>query len=540
MNLPQSNYVWPLLMGVLVMSVSAGAEPPGLAEPVTEWGRWERWGDQGDGTYRNPILPADYSDIDCIRVGSDYYAISSTFQYSPGMVVLHSRDLVNWRIIGHAVADLSQIGPELNWDRMNRYGRGIWAGAIRYHRGKFRVYFGTPDEGYFMTTAEDPAGPWAPLHQMKAEEGWDDCCPFWDDDGQGYFVGTHFKDGYKTYLYRLTEDGRDLVPESRILINEGRYREANKLYKIDGIYYHFFSEHVPGVGRYVMMQRAKSILGPYSEPRQLSHAQREFREPNQGGLVQTEAGEWFFFTHHGTGAWEGRCASLLPVEWREGWPILGKPAEDGIGRMVWGGRKPVHGQAITGPQTDDDFDRPRLGVQWEWNYQPRGDKWSLSERPGHLRLHAFPPLRKNDIRAVGNVLTQRVHRTNGNQATVELDLTGMVEGQAAGLCLYARDFATIGVRHREGRLVIESARGVEAITEVGELASRRLWLRASWGLEGRARLAFSKNGNDFQVVGEDYQLGWAFYRGSRIGVFTFNDEGEAGWVDVASFRYQYR
>jgi len=217
------------------------------AEAPSRWGDWPAWGDQKDGTYRNPVLPGDYSDIDCIRVGSDYYAISSTFQYSPGMVILRSKDLVNWSIVGHAVDDVSQIGPNLNWDRMNRYGRGIWAGAIRYRAGKFWIYFGTPEEGYFMTTAKDPAGPWEPLHQMTKEGGWDDCCPFWDDDGQGYFVATHFKDGYKTWLYKLTADGRDLVPEPRVLINEGAGREANKLYKINGTYYHLYSEVGPGL-----------------------------------------------------------------------------------------------------------------------------------------------------------------------------------------------------------------------------------------------------------------------------------------------------
>ena len=156
------------------------------------------------------MLPGDYSDIDCIRAGSDYYAISSTFQFSPGVVVLHSRDLVNWSILGHVASDLTEIGPDLNWDQMNRYGKGVWAGALRYHNRKFWVYFGTPDEGYFMSTATNPAGPWQPLHQMLKAGGWDDPCPFWDDDGQGYLVGTNFRGNYKTYLFKLTPDGREL------------------------------------------------------------------------------------------------------------------------------------------------------------------------------------------------------------------------------------------------------------------------------------------------------------------------------------------
>ncbi|HYP06482.1 MAG TPA: family 43 glycosylhydrolase, partial [Bryobacteraceae bacterium] len=143
-----------------------------LAQP-TEPTRGE-WGDQGNGTYANPVMPGDFSDLDAIRVGNDYYAISSTFQYSPGIVVLHSKDLVNWRIIGHVIDDVTRIGPDLNWDKMNRPGRGVWAGSIRHHAGKFWVYFATPDEGFFMSTATNPAGPWKPLKEMWRVSGWND------------------------------------------------------------------------------------------------------------------------------------------------------------------------------------------------------------------------------------------------------------------------------------------------------------------------------------------------------------------------------
>jgi beta-xylosidase len=156
------------------------------------------WGDQGNGTYVNPVLPADYSDLDAIRVGEDYYAISSTMQCSPGMVVLHSRDLINWEIISHVVDDLSRISPALNWNRMNSYGKGIWAGSIRYYRKKFWVYFGTPDDGFFMSSATNPSVPWEPLHQLWKITGWDDCCSFCDDDGQLYFIATNFALDQKT------------------------------------------------------------------------------------------------------------------------------------------------------------------------------------------------------------------------------------------------------------------------------------------------------------------------------------------------------
>jgi beta-xylosidase len=521
----------PFVAGLLQVRAAGDAMQPA-------WGDWPRWGDQGDGNYRNPVLPSDYSDLDCIRVGSDYYAISSTFQYSPGVVILRSKDMVNWSILGHVVDDLTQIGPDLNWDKMNRYGRGIWAGAIRYHAGKFWVYCGTPDEGYFMSTAKNPAGPWQPLHCVMGEAGWDDCCPFWDDDGQGYFVGTCFKDGYKTWLFKLTPDGRDLVSEWRVLLNEGGGREANKLYKINGTYYHLFSEHKPGVGRSVMMQRAKNITGPYNEKRRLSHAQPEAREPNQGGLVQTQKGDWYFFTHHGTGDWEGRCASLLPVTWVDGWPIVGQVGKDGIGTMVWAARKPVANTPIVTPQTDDEFNDPKLGVQWEWNYQPRADKWSLTERPGFLRLHAFKPLQRDNLKTAGNTLTQRALRTSTNVVTLALDLSGMADGQVAGLCHYSKDYSTIGVRRERGIITIESAHN-QTITRGSDLTSQKIWLRSTWGLDGKSQFAYSTNGTAFTPFGENYQLGWGDYRGDRIGIFTYNADADAGYLDCDSFTYHY-
>ena len=510
-----------LLAALLTLSASLALTSPlaaageNTAAPV--WGQWPQWGDQRDGTYKNPVLPSDYSDLDCIRVGADYYAISSTFQFSPGVIILHSKDLVNWRILGHVVTDLTQISPELNWDKMNRSGRGIWAGAIRHHAGKFRVYFGTPDEGYFMSTATDPAGPWEPLHKVMDSPGWDDCCPFWDDDGQGYFVGTHFKGGYKTYLFKLTPDGRDLIKDSAILINEGSRREASKLYKINGTYYHFFSEHQGALGRYVMMQRAKAITGPYTEVRQLAHPSRDAMEPNQGGLVQTEAGDWYFFTHHGTGRWEGRCASLLPVTWIDGWPILGTVGPDGLGTMAWSGKKPVHGTPVITPQTDDDFSATTLPPQWEWNYQPRAGKWSLTERPGFLRLHAFQPLKPDDLRTAGNTLTQRCFRTSDNVVTVALDLSGRADGAA---------------------LTLEFTED-KKITRGPAITAKKIWLRSSWSLDGVSRYAYSVDGTTFTPFGEPYQLSWGHYRGDRIGLFTYNTKADAGHLDIDAFTYTY-
>ena len=522
---------------MICFGLAIGAFPFSASGQPKTWGDWPAWGDQGDGTYKNPVLPSDYSDIDCIRVGSDYYAISSTFQFSPGVVILHSQDLVNWSILGHVVSDLTQISPELNWDKMNRYGKGVWAGSIRYHDNKFWVYFGTPDEGYFMSTATKAAGPWEPLHAVLAGPGWDDCCPFWDDDGQGYLVGSSFRDGYKIHLWKLTTDNRDLVPVSDQVIHQSRGSEANKLYKINGYYYHLFSE-VRAEGRVVMMERAKNIFGPYAEAKQLNHAEKQFKEPNQGGLVQTEKGDWYWFTHHGTGDWAGRIDSLLPVTWVDGWPILGEVGADGIGTMIWSGAKPVSGTNAVTPQSSDEFAETSLSPQWEWNYQPRADKWSLTENPGWLRLHAFQPLQGDMLLKAGNTLTQRCIQAESNEVVIKLDLNGMADGQKAGLCHFSKNYSYLGVKQDKGMRSIEYDNNGK-ISAGPMLADTALWLKSTWGADGKSQFAYSEDGATFKNFGEPYALSWGNYRGDRLGIFCFNIVADAGYVDVDYFHYNY-
>ena len=415
----------------------------------SKWGDWPAWGDQSDGTYRNPVLPGDYSDLDCIRVGSDYYAISSTFQYSPGMVILHSKDLVNWthprprrhrrhpdrpgdELGSHEPLRHGRLGRRDSLSRRQvlglfrhagrrllhehgeRPGRSVGAPAPHDQRGAA----GTIAVRSGTTTARATSS--ARISRAATRPGSTNSRPTAATSSPSRVCSST-----KAPAARPTSSSRSTAPTIT-----------------------FYSEYGTG-GRYVMMQRAKSITGPYTEKRQLSHAQRDFHEPNQGGIVQTEDGDWYFFTHHGRGDWEGRPASLLPVTWVDGWPMLGEVGDDGIGTMVWGGANPSKHGPLLVPQSDDDFSGPRLGVQWEWNYQPRADKWSLTERPGFLRLHAWKPLRHDDLKKAGNTLTQRVMRTRSNVVTVELDPSGMADGQVAGLCHYNRNYGTIAVRREQ-------------------------------------------------------------------------------------------
>lgn len=507
-----------------------------------------KWGDQGNGTYINPVLPADYSDLDAIRVGDDYYAISSTMQFSPGMVVIHSKDLVNWEIISHVVDDLTRISPQLNWDRMNCYGKGIWAGSIRYYKNKFWVYFGTPDDGFFMSSATSPAGPWEPLHQLWKVKGWDDCCSFCDDDGQLYFIATNFaldtknNRKYNIHLFKMTPDGKTLIMESDSIIHQSSGSEANKLYKINGLYYHYFSE-VKAEGRVIMMERSKNIYGPW-EIKQLNHVDGKLdREPNQGGLIQIPTGKWYFFTHHGSGNWEGRPASLLRVNWIDGWPIIGEAGTDTIGRMVWSGINPIAYKRKLFIQTSDDFKSNRLNVQWEWNYQPRGDKWSLAERKGFLRLHAFQPIHsgneRNTILRAGNTITQRSMRTSSNVATVKIDIVHMADGQFAGLTHFSTTSNSLfGIRQENGiRSLVYSCNGKDTASIV--FTQKMIWLRSTWDVNGVSRYAFSTDGKSYHYFGGVYQLTWGSYRGDRIGIFNFNTREDKGYVDVDWFRYEY-
>lgn len=500
------------------------------------------WGDQQDGTFANPILPGDFSDIDAIRVGKTFYAISSTFQYSPGMLILASDDLVNWHVAGHVVHDLRRISPNLNWDTMDRAGRGIWAGSLRFHHRRFWVYFGTPDEGLFMSSAQRVEGPWTPVEPVLAESGWDDPCPFWDDDGQGYLVTTRFKPDptsgktYNIHLFKLAADGHTVDRSSDRVIHQSRGSEANKLDKIDGLYYHFFSE-VNSEGRVPMMERAPSLSGPW-QTHQLLHVNPSVdKEPNQGGLIQLPSGAWFFLTHQGTGDWEGRAMVLLPVTWIDHWPILGDPAPDGIGRMVWHAPKPIPGAPLTLPIASDDFRSPTLKPEWEWNYQPRAAMWSLTERPGHLRLHAFPALVPGDFHTIGNILTQRSLRVAHAQVTVRLDLRGMAPGQHTGLAHFSNTFSTIAVRQDAAnhRTLLTNIDGTA--TEGPTLTTPTLYLRSTWGLAGLNQFAYSSDGTTFTNLGAPTRMTWGDYRGDRIGLYTVKQTAAAGFVDLDSFEY---
>ena len=499
-----------------------------------------KWGDQGNGTYSNPILPGDFQNTDVIRVGDTYHYIGATKEMSPGMMMMSSKDMVNWKYIGHAVADITQISSNYNYDKMQGASRGIWAGAIRYHNKKFFVYFTDPDHGLFMTTAKKAEGPWEPLTQVMKAPGWDDPCPLWDDDGQAYLVMTHFADNYKIHLFKMSQDGKTLDMKSDSVIHQSKGSEANKLYKINDWYYHFYSE-VTSTGRMPFMTRSRNIYGPYETRRQLINPAEA--EPNQGGMLQTKKGDWYFVTHHGKAYWCGREVSLLPITWTDGWPVWGTPDKNGIGTMLWSSNKPIAGAKVKPLQTSDEFSSNTLSRQWEWYFHPRNDKWSLKERKGYLRLYACKPLQAGAINKTANVLTQRPLRVSQNTATVEMDISNMKDGQVTGLTLFGKTTAVVGVRQVETtRFFYFSENGKMITNDELPIEGKTIWLRATWDVAGLAHFFYSIDGKDFSAIGTPYQItNFGNFLGAKLSIFTANDKEEEdttiGFLDVNWFHY---
>jgi beta-xylosidase len=318
-----------------------------------------------------------------------------------------------------------------------------------------------------------------------------------------YFIATNFaldsntNKKYNIHLFKMTPDGRSLIMESDSIIHQSSGSEANKLYKINGLYYHFFSEVKPE-GRVIMIERSENIYGPW-KIRQLNHVNKQLdREPNQGGLLQTPTGKWYFLTHHGSGDWEGRPASLLPVNWIDGWPIIGEVGADTIGHMVWTGRKPISHKRKIFIQSSDEFSSNRLNVQWEWNYQPRADKWSLTQHKGFLRLYAFTPIHSKNKRSIilraGNTLTQRSMRTACNIATVKIDIDHMADGQFAGLTHFST--SSNGIRQENGiRTLVYDHNGTDTLGI--RVKSKPVWLRSTWDANGINHYAFSTDGKSY-------------------------------------------
>ena len=470
----------------------------------------EGWGDQGDGTYRNPVLNADFSDPDVIRVGKKYYMVASDFHFL-GMQVLESDDMVNW----HYISQIHRRFDEPGWDSNNHYAGGSWAPAIRYHNGLYYVYFCTPEEGLFMSTAEDPHGPWAPLHLVKRVPKWEDPCPFWDEDGQAY-LGRSKHGAGPIIVHKMSADGKQLLDEGTT-VYEGPIAEGTKFMKRNGWYYLIIPEGGVGTGWQTVL-RSKNIYGPYERKIVLEQGSTPINGPHQGALVDTPDGIWWFYHFQETPVL-GRVVHLQPVRWQDDWPLMGVDYDgNGIGEPVAEWQKPQLSSKASLLQTDDDFSASALGLQWQWNHNPVDTHWNLNEKKGWLTLKALPA---DSLKLCRNMLTQKVVGYQSESTTL---LTASGDCYA-GLFCSGKTFRGIGLS-KEG--IFEEAQGQREVIVKGKF--ERLWVRVSNDCQkNRHQFYYSTDGIHFLKAGDAFPMRSGYWKGIRVGLFCYGKSGKAAF-----------
>ena len=489
--------------------------------------------DRGDGTYRNPILFADYSDPDVIRVGEDYWMVASSFTCLPGIPLLHSKDMVNWRIVNH-------IYDRLPYDKYDRpaHGEGSWAPSIRYHKGVFYVYFCTPNDGLFVARAKNPLGKWE-LHQLLEVVKWEDPCPFWDEDGRAYLVHSIHRGG-PAILHRMSEDGLQLLDNGVTVyhnVEENPILEGLKMTKRNGYYYILAPAGGVETGWQTVL-RAKDIYGPYEARRVLEAGDNGINGPHQGGLVETQTGEWWFLHFQSRGIY-GRVCHLQPARWTEDdWVVMGEDSDgDGTGTPVLGAKKPDVGRVwpVEIPQTSDEFDHKTLGLQWQWHAHEQKDWYSLTARRGWMRLYAVPcPSEEGNLHYAGNLLLQKVAEPTP-MVTTCLEPNFQCEGERAGLVMHGNPYTFLCVERcaAGNRVRVYSGKGdkfpnrprVEAEQSVAE---QRIWLRLYLDGDGMCRYAFSRDGENFTPIGDRYAVAPGVWIGAKVGIFSLSPNVVAG------------
>ncbi len=517
--------------------------------------------DQGNGTFKNPIIFADYSDPDVIRVGDTYYMTASSFNYVPGLPILISRDLVNWKLVNYAVPFIDEPGFE-----RPLHAKGIWAPAIRYHDGEFYIYYGMPDEGIYMVKASNPLGKWdAPVCVLRGK-GLIDSCPFWDEDGRAYLVHGYAKSriGFKSVLgiFEMSPDGTKAVSEDHILYDGIKTQptiEGPKVYKRDGWYYIFAPAGGVKQGWQTVL-RSKSIYGPFEERIVLAQGESPINGPHQGGLVDTPSGEEWFIHFQDAGAY-GRITHLQPVRWENEWPIMGINEKDGCGEPVITYKKPDSSNCeIAYLEASDDFDSPELNLMWQWTGNPRADFYSLDSCKKVLRLNAINMTGKENpiLWECSNVLTQKLICPSF-VAKVSMDISSLRDDTKAGFVMFGGEYTYLAVAKREGRIFLEKCLSKqeidgtvsEDIKVVKELATDCKKITISFDLKNshnrnvescqpsaELSMSYLLDGSDsYEAVSEIFRPSDHTWVGAKLGLFcvsqTMDDMSDA----YAQFEY---
>lgn|GEM_PF-21804 len=501
--------------------------------------------------YSNPILHADYSDPDVIRVGSTYYMTSSSFNSAPGLPLLESRDMVHWQLVGHA---LPQLVPAEQFAQP-AHGKGVWAPALRHHDGKFWIFYPDPDQGVYVMSASDFRGPWSAPFLLLPGKGIIDPAPFWDEDGSAWLMHAWARSraGINNVLTlrRLAPDASRLLDDKgSVVIDGGTYAgyhtlEGPKLYKREGYYYVFAPAGGVEQG-WQSVFRSRSIEGPYEDRIVLAQGGTSTNGPHQGAWVQAGDGSDWFYHFQDKGAY-GRIVHLQPMRWQDGWPVMGEQRDGkGIGQPVSHFRQPVAGvfNAVA-PAASDSFDGQQLGLQWQWNANWSAAWYSLQARPGHLRLFSQFDAQAQQQGSLWNRAALLLQKLPAAQfsASASLDLSGLAEGGSAGLLLYGLDYAWIGVQRSGGsnRLVMNTCRkamaGCRDEEQAGaSLAARRIYLRLQVKEGGLASFSYSLDNKSYQAFGKPFTAAAGRWVGARVGLFSAASSTQGrGFVDIDDF-----
>lgn len=507
--------------------------------------------DNGNGTYTNPILYADYSDPDAIRVGDDYYLVASSFNCIPGLPVLHSRDLVNWELIGYA---LSKQPPFDVFDQV-QHGGGVWAPCIRYHKNEYYIYYPDPDFGVYMVKATNPVGPWSEPLLVQAGKGVIDPSPFWDADGKAYlvyaFAGSRAGVKSVVMISRMNPEGTKLTGNSVMLLDGHKDQptvEGPKIYKRDSYYYIFAPAGGVPTG-WQMVMRSKNIFGPYETRIVMAQGKTDINGPHQGAWVDTKTGEDWFLNFQDLGAY-GRVVHLNPMKWIHDWPVIGVDTNgDGTGEPVWTFKKPNVGKTypVMTPPESDEFNTSELGMQWQWhaNYQTT---WGYpSGNMGFFRLNCIPrPTDAVNLWNISNLLLQKFPAPEFT-ATTKLTFNARFDGEEVGLVVMGMDYGTLSLIRNNSKLQVSSVVckqaekvGKEEITETKPVESSTIWFRVQIRKGAECSFSYSSDGESFTGIGKSFKAREGRWIGAKLGFFALRSGviNDAGSADIDWFRIE--
>ncbi|WP_304235794.1 glycoside hydrolase family 43 protein [Phocaeicola plebeius] len=535
-----------------------------LFHPAMAQYRSKVWvSDEGNGMYRNPVLHADYSDPDVCAVGEDYFLTASSFNCTPGLPILHSKDLVNWKIVNYA---LKKVEP-VEYYNEARHGKGVWAPSIRFHEGMYYIYWGDPDFGIFMVKTRDPYGEWDKPVLVKAGKGMIDPCPLWDDDGRVYlahaWAGSRAKFNSVLTVCEMNKEGTAVISDPVLVFdgNDGVNHtiEGAKFYKRNGFYY-LFAPAGGVVSGWQLVMRSKDVYGPYEARIVMAQGKTDINGPHQGGWVDTPAGESWFLHFQDKGAY-GRVLHLNPMKWVNDWPVIGVDKDgDGCGDPVSRYRKPKTDKTypIETPVESDEFDTRKLGLQWEWhaNYQ---DVFGFTTNMGYARIygHELSPHFKN-FWEVPNLLMQKFPAEEFT-ATAKLKVSAKDDGQLSGLIIMGWDYSWIGVEKQGEKFLLKQAVCKDAeqgnLEQVSTLAvlepsrkfeaglfpnyEREIYIRVHVDKGAYCRFSYSLDGKKFTEAGTLFKARQGKWIGAKVGMFSVTPHGkERGWLDVDWFRVE--